>query len=273
MCQFKLSKGNIVITYQQQPLIELHNISVNFDSKLVLDNINLQLYPDSITTIVGPNGGGKSTLLKVLLKLISPSQGHIKSRSNLRIGYVPQKVQLDHTLPLTVEKFLSFQQHQQAHQPIDILQRLSILHLAHRSMHKLSGGEMQRVLLARALLNKPELLVLDEPVQGVDILGQAELYQLIRESQSRIHCAVLMVSHDLHLVMANTDQVLCINQHLCCAGTPKTVSEHPEFIQYFGDKFAQNFALYTHHHNHKHNLHGDVCCGVETHSTPCHHND
>ncbi|MGR6980977.1 zinc ABC transporter ATP-binding protein ZnuC [Testudinibacter sp. P27/CKL/0425] len=262
-----------MIDNQQQPLIELQHISVSFDAKIVLDNINLRLYPNSVTTIVGPNGGGKSTLLKVLLKLIQPNQGTVKSKNKLRIGYVPQKIYLDHTLPLTVEKFLSLKQGLCREQLDDILQRLSIQRLAKHSMHKLSGGEMQRVLLARALLNQPELLVLDEPVQGVDIAGQAELYQLIRESKSRIHCAVLMVSHDLHLVMANTDQVLCINQHLCCAGTPETVSEHPEFIQYFGDQFAQNFALYTHHHNHKHNLHGDVCCSADNASAHCHHHD
>lgn len=260
-----------MIDRQQQPLIELQNICVSFDSKPILDKINLQLYPDSVTTIVGPNGGGKSTLLKVLLKLIRPNSGTVKSKAKLRIGYVPQKMYLDHTLPLTVAKFLSLKQGVQAEQLQQILQQLSIQRLAQQSMHKLSGGEMQRVLLARALLNQPELLVLDEPVQGVDIAGQAELYQLINQSKSRIHCAVLMVSHDLHLVMANTDQVLCINQHLCCAGTPEIVSEHPEFIQYFGDQFAQSFALYTHRHNHKHNLHGDVCCSNESVSAHCHH--
>ncbi|MDH2999935.1 zinc ABC transporter ATP-binding protein ZnuC [Chelonobacter oris] len=261
----------MVLDTQQQPLIELQNICVSFDSKIVLDNISLRLYPNSVTTIVGPNGGGKSTLLKVLLKLIRPNSGTVKSKAKLRIGYVPQKIHLDQALPLTVAKFLSLKQHLKSQQLAEILQRLSIQRLAQQNMHKLSGGEMQRVLLARALLNRPELLVLDEPVQGVDIAGQAELYQLIRESKNRIDCAVLMVSHDLHLVMANTDQVLCINQHLCCAGTPETVSEHPDFIQYFGDQFAQNFALYTHHHNHKHNLHGEVCCSSASVSAQCHH--
>ncbi|KAE9525534.1 zinc ABC transporter ATP-binding protein ZnuC [Testudinibacter aquarius] len=254
-----------------QALIELKDIGVRFNNKIVLNNINLKLYPNSVTTIVGPNGGGKSTLLKVLLKLIRPTQGAVKAKTKLRIGYVPQKIHLDQTLPLTVKKFLSLQQPQST--KIDeILLQLSIQHLTEQSMHKLSGGEMQRVLLARALLNQPELLVLDEPVQGVDIGGQAELYQLIAESKNRLNCAVLMVSHDLHLVMANTDHVLCINQHLCCAGTPETVSEHPDFIRYFGDQFAQNFALYTHHHNHKHNLHGDVCCGAHANAAAdCHH--
>ncbi|SMB90116.1 zinc transport system ATP-binding protein [Pasteurella testudinis DSM 23072] len=261
----------MVINSAQQALIELKNISVNFDSKTVLNNINLKLYPNSVTTIVGPNGGGKSTLLKVLLKLIPPTHGSVTAKTKLRIGYVPQKIHLDPTLPLTVKKFLSLKQNLQAEQLNEILQRLSIQRLADNSMHKLSGGEMQRVLLARALLNQPELLVLDEPVQGVDLSGQAELYQLINESKNRLNCAVLMVSHDLHLVMANTDQVLCINQHLCCAGTPETVSEHPDFIHYFGDQFAQNFALYTHHHNHKHNLHGDVCCSAESAASDCHH--
>ena len=256
----------------QKPLIELKNIGVQFGAKVILDNINLRLYPNSVTTIVGPNGGGKSTLLKVLLKLIQPNQGSVIAKNDLQIGYVPQKIHLDHTLPLTVKKFLSLKQNLNLSLLDDILQRLSIQRLEQQSMHKLSGGEMQRVLLARALLTQPELLVLDEPVQGVDMSGQAELYQLINESKNRIDCAVLMVSHDLHLVMANTDQVLCINQHLCCAGTPEAVSEHPEFIQYFGDQFAQNYELYNHQHNHKHNLHGDVCCSVDQiTSNHCHH--
>ena len=240
------------------PLVELKNINVKFGQQTALQNINLTVYPNSIITIVGPNGGGKSTLLKVLLKLQQPTSGNVIYNKNIRIGYVPQKIYLDPNLPITVEKFLSLKK---GIRPQDIRQAmalLSISHLIHNSMQKLSGGEMQRVLLARAILNKPSLLVLDEPTQGVDIAGQAELYQLIHKTRENLNCAILMVSHDLHIVMADTNEVLCINQHICCAGTPETVSNDPTFIHFFGDQFSKNIAVYTHHHNHRHDMHGNI---------------
>lgn len=243
-----------------QPLIELKNIDVTFAQKKVLQNINFRLYPQSIITIVGPNGGGKSTLLKVLLKLLPPTKGEVIYSKNLRIGYVPQKIHLDHTLPLTVADFLALSKGAKKSAISQALTLLSIEHLKHNSLHKLSGGEMQRVLIARAILTKPNLLVLDEPTQGVDISGQAELYQLINKMQHQLECAVLMVSHDLHIVMADTNEVLCVNQHICCAGSPETVSNDPKFIHFFGDQFAKNIAFYSHHHNHRHNMHGDICC-------------
>ncbi|POY44787.1 zinc ABC transporter ATP-binding protein ZnuC [Avibacterium gallinarum] len=255
----------------KQPLIELKNINVQFEQRNVLQNINLSLYSDSVLTIVGPNGGGKSTLLKVLLKLIKPSSGEVIYHNNVRIGYVPQKIHLDHSLPLTVEKFLALKKGVSKSEIEAALALLSISHLKQNAMQKLSGGEMQRVLLARAILNKPNLLVLDEPTQGVDITGQAELYQLIHQTRKQLNCAILMVSHDLHIVMADTNEVLCINQHICCAGTPEIVSNDPTFMHYFGNQFSQNIALYTHHHNHKHNMHGDVCCGKNFQSQQCEH--
>lgn len=245
-----------------EPLIELKNINVKFAQKNALQNINFRLYPQSIITIVGPNGGGKSTFLKVLLKLLKPTSGEVIYHQVVRIGYVPQKIHLDHSLPITVANFLSLTPQAKTVEIDEVLALLSITHLKQNSLQKLSGGEMQRVLLARAILRKPNLLVLDEPTQGVDITGQAELYQLINEMHRKLHCAVLMVSHDLHLVMAHTTEVLCINQHICCAGTPQAVSSDPKFTHFFGDQFANNVAFYSHHHNHHHNLHGDVChCG------------
>ncbi len=244
---------------KRKPLIELKNISVTFAHHRVLQNINFCLYPQSIITIVGPNGGGKSTLLKVLLKLIPPTTGEVIYSKNLRIGYVPQKIYLDHTLPLTVAKFLALSQAVTEEAIRETAELLSITHLKHNSLHKLSGGEMQRVLIARAILNKPNLLVLDEPTQGVDINGQSELYQLINTMQRKLNCTILMVSHDLHIVMADTNEVLCVNQHICCQGTPEIISNDPKFKYFFGDSFAKNIALYTHHHNHHHNMHGDVC--------------
>ncbi|MFC0944872.1 zinc ABC transporter ATP-binding protein ZnuC [Pasteurella multocida] len=255
------------------PLVELKNINVVFEQKKALQNINLTLYPNSIITIVGPNGGGKSTLLKVLLKLLPPTSGQVIYHKNLRIGYVPQKIHLDHSLPITVERFLSLKKGISRQAIQDALSLLSISNLHKNSLQKLSGGEMQRVLLARAILNKPNLLVLDEPTQGVDINGQAELYQLIQQTQQQLNCAILMVSHDLNIVMADTNEVLCINQHICCAGTPETVSNDPTFIHFFGDQFAKNVALYTHKHNHKHDIHGDICCTSDFQSQQCTHKE
>ena len=249
------------------PLVELKDIQVQFGQYTALNNINLRVYPNSIITIVGPNGGGKSTLLKVLLKLLSPTKGAVIYNKNIRIGYVPQKIHLDHSFPITVEKFLSLKKGVKKAEIQQAMALLSITHLVHNNMQKLSGGEMQRVLLARAILNKPNLLVLDEPTQGVDINGQAELYQLIHQTQKVLNCAILMVSHDLHIVMADTNEVLCVNQHICCAGTPEAISNDPSFLHFFGDQLASNVAVYTHHHNHRHDMHGNICGLHPNHST------
>lgn len=243
------------------PLVVLENIEVVFNGKKVLQDINLSIYPNSITTIVGPNGGGKSTLLKVLLKLLSPNKGKVIHQTDLKIGYVPQKLHLDPSMPMTVNHFLGLKPHTNKEMIEDALSLFSISHLAENSMQKLSGGELQRVLLARAILNKPQLLVLDEPMQGVDITGQTELYQLLNKTRTWLNCAILMVSHDLNIVMANTDEVICINKHICCAGAPEIITNDPNFIYFFGDQFAKNVAFYSHKHNHHHNLHGDVCNG------------
>ncbi len=255
-----------------KPLIELQNIFVQFDNKIALQDINLTINQDSVITIVGPNGGGKSTLLKVLLKLQQPTSGKVIYHNNVRIGYVPQKIYLDNNLPLTVEKFLSLNKKGNKADILQALTLLSVSHLIHHHMQKLSGGEMQRVLLARAILNKPHLLVLDEPTQGVDINGQIELYKLIHQTRCQLKCAVVMVSHDLHIVMADSNEVVCVNQHICCAGLPETISNNPEFCHFFGSQFAQNVAFYTHHHNHQHNLHNDICCQGSQHQEQCIHN-
>ena len=244
---------------QPIPLITLKNINVVFEQKTALQNINLSIYPNSIITIIGPNGGGKSTLLRTLLKLQAPTSGEVIYSANVRIGYVPQKIHLDHSLPITVERFLALKKGVKTQEISTALEQLSITHLRKNNMQKLSGGEMQRVLLARAILNKPNLLVLDEPTQGVDINGQAELYQLIHRTQQALNCAVLMVSHDLHIVMEDSKEVLCINQHICCAGTPESLSNDPTFMRLWGNQISQNVGFYTHHHNHHHNMHGDVC--------------
>lgn len=243
------------------PLVSLRHISMDFGSQRVLNDISMTIFANSITTIVGPNGGGKSTLLKILLKLIQPSEGEVIYQDNLRIGYVPQKLHLDNSMPITVHKFLALKPQTSQKEIDEALALFSITHLRESRLQKLSGGELQRVLLARAILNRPQLLVLDEPMQGVDITGQTELYQLLNRTRSWLNCAILMVSHDLNIVMANTDEVFCINRHLCCAGTPEKVTADPNFIRFFGDQFAKNVAFYAHRHNHHHNLHGDICDG------------
>ncbi|WP_241644880.1 zinc ABC transporter ATP-binding protein ZnuC [Rosenbergiella metrosideri] len=239
-------------------LVTLENIDVSFGQKQVLHNISLSLQPGRILTLLGPNGAGKSTLVRLILGLITPSRGTVTKKAGLRIGYVPQKLHLDITLPLTVDRFLRLA-HQARKADIQAaLQRVNAEHLRFSTMQKLSGGEMQRVLLARALLGKPELLVLDEPTQGVDVNGQVALYDLINQLRHELHCAVLMVSHDLHLVMAKTDDVLCLNHHVCCSGPPEVVSQHPEFTAMFGPRASQQLAIYRHDHNHRHDLKGRI---------------
>lgn len=229
-------------------LLSLNNICVSFDQRMVLDHVSLELNRGQITTLIGPNGAGKSTLIKVILGLISADSGNITRSSKLRIGYVPQKISVDESFPLNVERFLKLARHYSRKRLSKVIGQLSIEGLLQRQLVRLSGGEMQRVLLARALLGEPQLLVLDEPVQGVDIAGQIELYQLISEIAQQIDCAVLLVSHDLHLVMAGTDHVICLNHHVCCHGEPESVAQHPEFARLFAQNERQQLAVYTHHH-------------------------
>ncbi|WP_339057213.1 zinc ABC transporter ATP-binding protein ZnuC [Candidatus Regiella endosymbiont of Tuberolachnus salignus] len=232
-------------------LIMLNNISVTLGEKRVLSDISLCLQSGQLLTLLGPNGAGKSTLVRVVLGLLAPTSGTLTRKPALRIGYVPQKLYLDASLPLTVNRFMSLQAKSQSADILSALNRVQALHLLESPMQKLSGGESQRVLLARALLNKPQLLVLDEPTQGVDINGQLALYDLIEQLRMELGCALLMVSHDLHLVMAKTDEVLCLNQHICCSGTPEAVSMHPEFIAMFGKSGAEQLAIYRHNHRYE----------------------
>ena len=239
-------------------LVKLENVEVTFGRRRVLSDISLTLSPGKILTLLGPNGAGKSTLVRVVLGLVAPDEGRIHREPKLRIGYVPQKLHLDATLPLTVNRFLRLRPGVRKEEILPALRRVHAGHLADAPMQKLSGGETQRVLLARALLNSPQLLVLDEPTQGVDVNGQVALYDLIDQLRRELNCAVLMVSHDLHLVMAKTDEVLCLNHHICCSGTPDVVSLHPEFISMFGPRGAEQLGIYRHQHNHRHDLQGRI---------------
>lgn len=263
---------------QSDFLIQATNICHRYDDQWVLENIDFRIAPKEILTLIGPNGAGKSTLLSILLGLTQPTQGKVIRRHELKIGYMPQKIQIDPTLPLTVRRFLQLglkpnnnhstwsfgsfsgfgrqasKPQANIKRPIErlgwhqIIDQLNLTNLLKKPIQKVSGGEMQRILLARALLRQPDILVLDEPVQGVDLQGQAELYQYINELRNLYGTAILMVSHDLHLVMNHTDQVICLNQHVCCSGHPHSVSQAPEFQVLFGD-FTDTIAIYEHHHS------------------------
>lgn len=228
-------------------LIKATNISHAFQAnRPVLHQVSLQIKPQEIITLIGPNGAGKSTLLKVLLGLIQPDQGEVLQPRKLVVGYMPQKIQIEASLPLSVKRFLTLGT-RPTNFDSSITNELGIEHLLKHTVQSLSGGELQKVLLVRAILRKPDLLVLDEPTQGVDLQGQTELYHYLDEIRHRIGCSILMVSHDLHIVMKKTDQVICLNQHICCAGTPHDVSQNPAFLELLGEE-AEEIAIYGHHH-------------------------
>jgi zinc transport system ATP-binding protein len=249
-------------------LLQLEKVSLSLRQQTLLSEIDLNLARREIMTIIGPNGAGKSTLLRIALGLQRPDSGTVTRAPGLRIGYMPQRLSINPLMPISVSRFLRMSQQRRCSIK-QALSRTGIAHLADRPLHDISGGETQRVLLSRALLAEPELLVLDEPAQGVDITGQTELYELIGELRDQLGCAVLMVSHDLHWVMAQTDTVICLNQHVCCHGHPETVSNDPAYLSLFGRRHAEAIALYQHDHDHRHDMHGEVV--REKGGGPCHH--
>ncbi len=240
-----------------EALIRLDGVGVSFAGQAVLSDVQLSVQPGEIVTLIGPNGAGKTTLVRAVLGLLKTEVGSVWRKPKLRIGYMPQKLHVDPTLPLTVLRFLRLVPKVDRTSALAALEEVGASQVIDSPLQNISGGELQRVLLARALLRKPELLVLDEPVQGVDVAGQADLYRLITRLRDRHGCGVLMVSHDLHLVMSTTDQVVCLNRHVCCSGHPEQVSGDPAFAELFG-KDAQDLAIYHHHHDHAHDLHGGV---------------
>ncbi|WP_221793440.1 zinc ABC transporter ATP-binding protein ZnuC [Oceanobacter mangrovi] len=245
-----------------EALIRAENVNLQRRHKQVLQNISLSLQAGQIVTLIGPNGCGKSTLIRVLLGLEKPDTGAIIRRKGLKIGYMPQQLRLEPRLPITVTGFLSLARGGSRRHIDSWLERLGISALRNQDIQDLSGGEWQRVLLARALLQEPDLLVLDEPVQGVDVQGQSELYQLIPQLRNELGCGVLMVSHDLHLVMAATDEVICMNGHICCSGHPDHVSGSEAYLELFGQRPVP-IAPYTHHHDHHHGIDGHIEAGAE----------
>lgn len=241
----------------QPTLIALEQIYVRIDDREILKNIDFSLHEKEIVTLIGPNGAGKSTLIKVMLGIVKPSSGKLKQSKKLKFSYVPQKFNPSHSLPLRVCDLLALEKcDDQIKQ--QIICDTGILKLQQSKVQQLSGGERQRVLLARALLRQPDILVLDEPMQGLDIQSEAELYDYVRNLPEKYGCAVLMVSHDLQWVMQGTSRVVCLNKHICCSGHPANVQQHPAYQAIFGT----NRVFYQHHHDHC--AHGDS-------ATPCQH--
>ncbi|VAV93322.1 Zinc ABC transporter, ATP-binding protein ZnuC [hydrothermal vent metagenome] len=238
-------------------LIELEKVSLSFSGRMVLEDVSFSVKRGEIVTLIGPNGAGKSTVMKIALGLLEPDRGQVRRMAGISIGYMPQKVMIEDILPLTVQNFLMLRPGTTTAKVRDVMALVRISHVAQSPVQRVSGGEMQRVLLARALLGDPDLIVLDEPVQGVDITGQEEVYRLISQIRREKNCGVLMISHDLHMVMAGTDQVICLNRHICCSGAPENIQSHPEYHALLGQR-AEGVALYTHHHDHHHDSHGDV---------------
>lgn len=239
------------------PLVEARAIHVQAGNREIVNNVDLAIYAGEIVALIGPNGAGKTTMIRAILGLTEPNSGEVRRQANLAIGYMPQRLPIDPTLPLPVSRFLALSGHAGGGRRRAVLTEVGASHVWDTPLSEISGGELQRVLLARALLREPDLLVLDEPAQAIDVNGQAELYEMITQIRDRRGCGILMVSHDLHLVMSATDRVVCINTHLCCAGEPELVSRDPSYIALFGERVS-SFALYQHHHDHHHDIDGTV---------------
>lgn len=237
-----------------ESILKLTNISVAINDKLILNDISLNIYENNILTIVGPNGSGKSTLARTILKLIQPNKGKIWIKDNIKLGYMPQKISLNPNLPIQVINFLKLKIKNKIDSELleKVVAEVGIKHILSLPLQKISGGEMQKVLLARALLTNPNLLILDEPTQGIDITGQVEFYKLINKLRKEKNISIVIISHDLHMVMKNTDYVICLNQHICCEGTAKFVNQQQKFHNLFGHEALTAFSVYEHHHDHRH---------------------
>ena len=230
-------------------LIEVQNLCVGYGNKEVLRNVNLSLNKKEIVTIVGPNGSGKTTLFKSIIGSTPISSGKVLIRPNLKIGYVPQVLNIDRSLPLTVERFLSLENRRHKREALSAQQVLDSNDLLFKQISNLSAGQLQRVLLARALVNKPDVLLLDEATRGLDQPGSAAFYKKIEEIRNTTGCAILMISHDLHVVMSASNRVICLNGHICCQGEPRSVASSPEYKAMFGSNVDGTLALYQHNHN------------------------
>ena len=233
-------------------LVHIQDLSVHIKNTHILEMINLTMHQGEVVTIVGPNGSGKTTLLKTIIGAIHPSYGFVEKAENIKIGYVPQHIDISASLPLTLSRFLQLSRGYSQYKIHDILEHVGLFEQRFQALTSLSGGQFQRALLARALLNDPDLLVLDEPTQGLDQPASAAFYQLIDHLRKEKNIAILMVSHDLHVVMASSDRVICLNKHICCEGKPEFVTNAPEYRALFGTGTQGALALYRHIHDHSH---------------------
>jgi zinc transport system ATP-binding protein len=243
--------------HNPQSLISARNLVLARGGRTILAGVDIAIRPREIVTVIGPNGAGKTTLIRALLGLEPLDQGEIRHKPGLVTGYAPQRFDVDPAIPLTVSRFVSLARPGATSELARVLEDVGAGDLASRQLSQLSGGELQRVVLARALIRAPDLLVLDEPVRGVDYAGEAELYTLIGRLRTERGLGVLLVSHDLHVVMAQSDRVICLNRHVCCSGVPQSVAQHPEYARLFGPQAARAFGLYHHHHDHSHDLAGE----------------
>lgn len=249
--------------HRQQPhpfdasaLVSARGLKLVRAGRAILDGVDIDIRKGEIVTLIGPNGAGKTSLVRLILGLEKPDAGKLVRPKDLVIGYVPQRFDRDAALPITVDRFLRIGTQASESDVIATMNAVGAGGLGSRQLTAISGGELQRILIARAVLRSPDLLVLDEPVRGVDYTGEADLYGLIARLRDARGFAVLLVSHDLHVVMASSDRVLCLNRHVCCSGVPETVAQHPEYVRLFGPEAARALGLYHHHHDHAHDLEG-----------------
>ncbi len=255
------------------PLVALNGAGVRRAGRWLVRGVDLTVRRGEIVTLIGPNGSGKSTTAKMAIGLIRPDEGSLTRSSGLTVGYVPQKLAIDQTLPLTVRRLMGLVARQSEAAIMAALEAVGIANLAGAEVQHLSGGEFQRALLARAMINRPDLLVLDEPVQGVDFAGELALYDLILKVRNDTGCGVMLISHDLHVVMAETDMVICLNGHVCCTGTPELVASSPEYVKLFGRRAVEQLAVYRHDHDHTHLPDGRVRHADGTITSHCHPDD
>ena len=238
-------------------LVKLENAGVQRTSKWLVKGISFEISQGQIVTLIGPNGSGKTTTAKMILNIMSADEGQITRNTN-KMAYVPQKINIDWTMPLRVIDFMKITNNLNNNQVLESLTTTGVDKLLYNQIHNLSGGEFQRVLIARAIAKKPDLLVLDEPVQGVDYNGEIALYNLIKKISVNLNCGILLISHDMHFVMSTTDHVVCLNGHICCSGTPSSVVKNPEYIKLFGEHNSETLSYYQHQHDHSHNHDGSV---------------
>ena len=239
-------------------LIQLNNCGILRNHKWLVKGVSLTVDRGQIVTLIGPNGSGKSTTAKMALGIMKPDEGDNTIKENLKISYVPQKLEIDWSLPLRVIDFMNLIENYEHSIVNEMLTITGIQHLQNEDVRNLSGGEFQRLLMARAIAKKPDFLVLDEPVQGVDYAGEIALYQIIQDIRKNFNCGILLISHNLHVVMSQTNHVICLNGHICCSGEPKSIVKNPEYIKLFGENMDPTLAFYKHEHDHHHHPDGSV---------------